>query len=100
MARLVNMKKIKVLVVDDSAFVREILSRCLALDANIEVVGTASNAYKARDKIIELKPDVVTLDVEMPGMNGLEFLKKNNDRTSITCHNGQCIYRKRISDNA
>ncbi len=67
---------IRVLVVDDSALVREILTRGLSLDPNIEVVGSASDPYKARDLIIQLKPDVLTLDVEMPRMDGLEFLKK------------------------
>ena len=74
------MKKIRVLVVDDSAFVREILSRSLEMDPVIEVVGTASDPYKARDKILQLKPDVLTLDVEMPRMNGLEFLQKLMDQ--------------------
>ena len=70
------MSKIKVLVVDDSALVREILSRGLAKDPRIEVVGTASDPYMARDKIIQLKPDVLTLDVEMPRMDGVEFLRR------------------------
>lgn len=70
------MKKIKVLVIDDSALVREILAQGLALDPELEVVGTASNPYIARDKIVSLKPDVLTLDVEMPRMDGVEFLKK------------------------
>lgn len=70
------MKKIKVLVVDDSALVREVLSRGLALDPEIEVVGTASNPYTARDKIVKLRPDVLTLDVELPGMDGVEFLRR------------------------
>ncbi len=69
-------KKIKVLVVDDSALVREILSKGLSSDSGIEVVGSAIDPYSARDKIVELKPDVLTLDVEMPRMNGVEFLRK------------------------
>ncbi|MCB0280740.1 MAG: response regulator, partial [Calditrichaeota bacterium] len=68
--------KTRVLVIDDSAFVREILSKGLELDPTIEVVGTASNPFTARDKILRLEPDVITLDVEMPRMNGLEFLNK------------------------
>jgi two-component system chemotaxis response regulator CheB len=68
--------KTKVLVVDDSAVVRQILSRELARDPDIEVVGTAADPYIARDKIIELKPDVLTLDIEMPRMDGLTFLRK------------------------
>jgi two-component system chemotaxis response regulator CheB len=69
-------KKIRVLIVDDSLVFREMLSRKLAVDTGIEVVGKASSSYEARDMIIELKPDVMTLDVEMPKMNGIEFLKK------------------------
>ncbi|MGD0621682.1 MAG: chemotaxis response regulator protein-glutamate methylesterase [Thermacetogeniaceae bacterium] len=71
-----QLNKIKVLVVDDSALVREILSRGLALDPAIEVVGTAADPYSARDKIVQLKPDVLTLDVEMPRMDGVEFLRR------------------------
>ncbi len=69
-------KKVRVLVVDDSALVRDILAKGLAMDDGIEVVGTASDPYVARDKIVELKPDVLTLDVEMPRMDGVEFLRK------------------------
>src|SRR5512135_727611 len=69
-------KRIKVLVVDDSALVREILAKGLATDPNLEVVGTAPDPYVARDKIVELRPDVLTLDVEMPKMDGVEFLRK------------------------
>ena len=69
-------KKIKVLVVDDSAMIRNILADGLQKDPMIEVVGKAADPYMARDKIVELKPDVITLDVEMPRMDGLEFLKK------------------------
>ena len=68
--------KVRVLVVDDSALVRQILSSGLAMDPGIEVVGTASDPYMARDKIVELKPDVLTLDVEMPRMDGVEFLRR------------------------
>ncbi len=69
-------KKIRVLVVDDSAMIRNVLSEGLKQDPRLEVVGTASDPYMARDKIVELKPDVMTLDVEMPRMDGLEFLRK------------------------
>src|SRR5207244_7169475 len=65
-----------VLVVDDSAFMRQVLGTLLARDPAIELVGTASDAYVARDKIRELSPDVLTLDVEMPRMDGLSFLEK------------------------
>lgn len=70
------MVRIKVLIVDDSALVREVLSRALSTDPEIEVVGTAPNPFIARDKIVELKPDVITLDIEMPKMDGITFLKK------------------------
>src|ERR1700733_587226 len=68
-------KKIKVLVVDDSAVMREMLSEILRSDSAIEVVGTAPDAYVAREKIKALNPDVLTLDVEMPRMDGLSFLR-------------------------
>ena len=67
---------IRVLVVDDSAMVRDILKRELNRDAQIEVVGAAPDPYIARDMIVELKPDVITLDIEMPRMDGLTFLRK------------------------
>lgn len=67
---------IKVLVVDDSALVRKVLSEELGRDSEIQVVGTAPDPYVARDKIVELKPDVLTLDIEMPRMDGLSFLRK------------------------
>ena len=67
---------IRVLVVDDSAVVRQTLERELGRDQGIEVIGTASDPYVARDKIVQLKPDVITLDIEMPRMDGLTFLKK------------------------
>lgn len=69
------MEKVKVLIVDDSAVVRQILSNGLSKDPGIEVVGTASDVYAARDKIVYKKPDVITLDVEMPRMDGIEFLR-------------------------
>ncbi len=67
---------IRVLVVDDSALIRNVLSAALVKDGDIEVVGTAEDPLIARQKIKELNPDVVTLDIEMPNMNGLEFLSK------------------------
>lgn len=69
-------KKIRVLVVDDSLLFREAIARGIASDRAIEVVGTAGDAFEARDKIIELEPDVMTLDVEMPKMDGIEFLRR------------------------
>lgn len=69
-------RKIRVLIVDDSLLFRETLAKGIGQDAAIEVVGTASDPYSARDKLIECEPDVMTLDVEMPKMNGIEFLKR------------------------
>ena len=68
-------RKIRVLVVDDSAVIRKVVSEALSTDPEIEVVGTAMDPYVARDKIVQLKPDVLTLDIEMPRMDGLTFLK-------------------------
>lgn len=70
------MAKIRVLVVDDSIVFRETLKRLIDRDIFMEVVGTATDAFDAEKKIDELKPDVITLDNEMPRMNGIEFLKK------------------------
>ena len=70
------MKKISVLIIDDSAVVRKILTEILNSDPKIEVVGTAMDPYIARKKIKDLNPDVLTLDVEMPKMDGLNFLRQ------------------------
>jgi two-component system chemotaxis response regulator CheB len=67
---------IRVLVVDDSALMRELLSELLGSDPQIEVVGTANDPYVARERIKALNPDVVTLDIEMPRMDGLSFLER------------------------
>jgi len=69
-------KKIRVLIVDDSAIVRRLLAEALRSEPDLEVVGTAPDPFVARDKILSLKPDVITLDIEMPRMDGLTFLKK------------------------
>jgi two-component system chemotaxis response regulator CheB len=69
-------RPIKVLIVDDSAVVRSVLSKALSGVSDIEVVGTATDPFVARDKIVQLEPDVITLDVEMPRMDGITFLKK------------------------
>jgi two-component system chemotaxis response regulator CheB len=69
-------RPIRVLIVDDSAVVRRLLSDALAGEPDIQVVGTAPDPFVARDKILELSPDVLTLDIEMPRMNGLSFLKR------------------------
>ena len=70
------MKKIRVLIVDDSLLFREIFSKMLNSDPNIEVVATAADAFEARDKLLQYHPDVMTLDVQMPKMNGIEFLRR------------------------
>ncbi len=70
------MRKIRILVVDDSLVFRGALARELARDPLLEVVALASDPYDARDKILEFAPDVMTLDVEMPRMNGIEFLRR------------------------
>ncbi len=69
-------QKIKTLIVDDSAIVRKILSEELSKSSDIDVVGTAPDPFVARDKILKLKPEVITLDIEMPRMDGLTFLRK------------------------
>jgi len=69
-------RKIRVLIVDDSAIVRKLLAEALSGESDIEVVGTAPDPYIARDKVLALSPDVLTLDIEMPRMDGLTFLKK------------------------
>ena len=70
------MRKIKLLVVDDSILFREVLARYIRQDDQIEVVGSAGDAYVARDMILKYEPDVMTLDIEMPRMDGIAFLKK------------------------
>lgn len=67
---------IRVLVVDDSAFIRRVFRQELSKDPDIEVVATAPNPYVARNKILDLAPDVLTLDIEMPRMDGIVFLRK------------------------
>jgi len=69
-------RKIRILIVDDSAIVRKLLAESLSGESDMEVVGTAPDPYIARDKILSLAPDVLTLDIEMPRMDGLTFLRK------------------------
>src|ERR1700753_2330964 len=68
--------RIRVLIVDDSAVVRQTLMHVLSSDPEIEVIGTAGDPYVAAEKIAEQVPDVITLDVEMPRMDGVTFLRK------------------------
>ena len=70
------MRPIRVLVVEDSMLFRQLLVQSLSKDPGIEVVGTAKDPFEARDAILEYKPDVMTLDVELPRMSGIEFLRK------------------------
>jgi two-component system chemotaxis response regulator CheB len=75
MAKKFGKPPIRVLVIDDSVLVRKVLTRILKTDPDIEVVGTATDPYDAREKIKQLDPDVLTLDVEMPRMDGITFLR-------------------------
>ena len=70
------MRKIRVLVVEDSMFFRELLIKNLSKDPAIEVVGGARDPFEARDMIIKYRPDVMTCDIEMPKMDGIEFIRK------------------------
>ena len=70
------MNKIKVLIIDDSAIVRQTLENILSSDKDIEVIGTASDPFIAAKKMQQIEPDVITLDVEMPRMDGITFLQK------------------------
>lgn len=70
------MDKIRVLIVDDSSLMRNLLSALLSSEPDIEIVGTAPDPYVAREKLLKLQPDVMTLDIEMPKMNGIQFLEK------------------------
>ena len=76
-------KNIKVLVVDDSILSRELIARGIAKDPLIEVIGTAADPFEARDRIQEISPDVMILDVNMPKMNGIDFLKRIMDQFPI-----------------
>jgi len=71
-----NQRPIRVLVVDDSPLIQKILTRGISKDPTLEVIGVAMDPYQARDLIVQLNPDVMTLDIEMPRMNGLEFLRR------------------------
>ena len=77
-------KTVRVLVVDDSALMRKLIPGILEQDKSIEVVGTAVDGHFALKKIEDLAPDVITLDLEMPGMNGIELAKYVSDTCSDT----------------
>ncbi|MBW2170960.1 MAG: chemotaxis response regulator protein-glutamate methylesterase [Deltaproteobacteria bacterium] len=70
------MKPVRVLIVDDSPTVQAVLKNVLAEESDIQIVGTASDPYEAKDLIVQHKPDVITLDIEMPRMDGITFLKR------------------------
>ena len=72
-------RKVRVLIVDDSAVARRAIRDALEQDPEIEVLDTACDAYVAREKILKLEPDVITLDIEMPRMDGLTFLRILNE---------------------
>ena len=74
--RTMATKNIRTLVVDDSVFMRTVLKSALSNCSHIEVIGSAQNGQEALEKINSLKPDVVTLDIEMPGLTGLEVLER------------------------
>ena len=86
-------QKIRVLVVDDSALARQIIIKGLSVQPRIEVVGYAVNALDAKMKITRLSPDVVTMDVEMPGINGIDFFRFSCKACSVCClrHAVKCI---------
>ncbi len=74
--KLISTRRIRVLVVDDSSTIRQIITKAITMDPGIEVIGEAGDAFEARSLILELDPDVVTLDIIMPKMDGVTFLKK------------------------
>jgi two-component system chemotaxis response regulator CheB len=76
MRSVVSRRKIKVLVVDDSIVFREVIARGISCSPNIQVVATAADPFQARDMIIKHEPDVMTCDMEMPKMNGIEFIRR------------------------
>ena len=83
---MISKNKIKVLIVDDSALLRQTLSTIISSEAELEVIGTASDPYIAVSKMKSEKPDVITLDVEMPGMNGLQVLEEiRKNQWDVAC---------------
>ena len=86
---------VRVLVVDDSALMRKLIPQILRTNDSIEVVGTAMDGTFGLKKIEELKPQVVTLDLEMPGMSGLDTLREISSRHGIPGHRGQFSQHRR-----
>ena len=78
-------KKIKLLIVDDSKMFRDMLSMALKNNPNMEVIGTAEDAFDAKDKVGELHPDVIIIDFEMPKMDGVTFIKQLMQQYPIPC---------------
>ncbi len=93
-------RKTKVLIVDDSALVRRILTELLSSEPTFEVVGTAGDAFAAREKIKTLNPDVLTLDVEMPKMDGVTFLRNLMRLRPDAGRHGVVADRERRRDHA
>src|SRR6478609_1174789 len=91
---------VRVLIVDDSAYIRKVVRQMLLRSPFIEVVGTARDGEEALEQVEELKPDVVTLDLNMPRMDGLEFLRRQTTRRpvpvvllSIASENGELVMK-------
>src|SRR5271163_4270470 len=78
-------RKVRVLVVDDSVVIRRIISKTLNNDPDFEVVGFAVNGVRALEKAAQLKPDVITLDIEMPEMDGLTTLRRLREASTTAC---------------
>jgi two-component system chemotaxis response regulator CheB len=88
-------EKIKVLVVDDSSLVRKIITDILDKEDDITVIGTANNGKTAIFRNQELDPDVITMDIEMPILDGLAALKQIMGSKPKTCYNDECTYTTR-----
>lgn len=93
------MSKITVLVIDDSALIRKLLTEIINKEPDMEVVGAAPDPLVAREMIRELNPDVLTLDVEMPRMDGIDFLEKINASKTYASSDGIDVDGKRIGHN-
>ena len=85
--------KIKVLIVDDSAYSRQSIKKMLEADPGIEVIGIASDGIEAMAKTLRLRPDLITLDFEMPAMDGFSFSEMADERKTNPCDNGKFLFR-------